>query len=71
MRSTRSSGDPTPADRRGAAFQAEIGAIPKTIDRVVVEGAITRETSSLVQPIDAAGENIELSLRWPRCFRAR
>jgi murein DD-endopeptidase MepM/ murein hydrolase activator NlpD len=44
------------------AFHAEIAAIPKTIDQVVVEGAITRETPSLVQAIDAAGENIELSL---------
>jgi murein DD-endopeptidase MepM/ murein hydrolase activator NlpD len=50
------------------AFQAEIDAIPKTIDRVVVEGAITRETPSLVQAIDATGENIELSLALAEVF---
>jgi murein DD-endopeptidase MepM/ murein hydrolase activator NlpD len=51
-----------------AAFQAEIAAIPKTTDRVVVEGAITRETPSLVQAIDAAGEHIELSLALAEVF---
>ena len=50
------------------AFHAEIAAIPKTIDQVVVEGAITRETPSLVQAIDAAGENIELSLALAEVF---
>jgi murein DD-endopeptidase MepM/ murein hydrolase activator NlpD len=44
------------------AFDAEIDAIPKRVDQVVVEGAISRETPSLVQALDAAGEHIELSL---------
>jgi murein DD-endopeptidase MepM/ murein hydrolase activator NlpD len=44
------------------AFEAELAAIPKTVEQVVVEGAITREAPSLVQAIDAAGERIELSL---------
>jgi murein DD-endopeptidase MepM/ murein hydrolase activator NlpD len=44
------------------AFAVEVAAIPKRVDRVVVEGAISRETPSLVQALDAAGENIELSL---------
>jgi murein DD-endopeptidase MepM/ murein hydrolase activator NlpD len=50
------------------AFEAEIAAIPKTLDRVVVEGAITRETPSLVQAVDAAGEHIELSLALAEVF---
>ncbi len=50
------------------AFRAEIAAIPKTIDQVVVEGAITRATPSLVQAIDAAGEHIELSLALAEVF---
>lgn len=52
--------------RRGAdgdaAFEAEIAAIPKTVQRVAVEGTISRAAPSLVQAIDAAGERIELSL---------
>ena len=52
--------------RRGAggdaAFEAEIAVIPKTVDAIVVEGAISRAAPSLVQAIDAAGERIELSL---------
>jgi murein DD-endopeptidase MepM/ murein hydrolase activator NlpD len=51
-----------------ADFHAEIAAIPKTIDQVVVEGAITRDTPSLVQAIDAAGEQIELSLALAEVF---
>lgn len=58
------------ADRRlvvrrseaAASFDVEMAAIPKRIDRVVVEGTISRDTPSLVQAIDAAGETIELSL---------
>jgi murein DD-endopeptidase MepM/ murein hydrolase activator NlpD len=50
------------------SFRAEIADIPKTIDQVVVEGAITRETPSLVQAIDAAGQNIELSLALAEVF---
>jgi murein DD-endopeptidase MepM/ murein hydrolase activator NlpD len=45
-----------------ASFEAEIAAIPKTVEPIVVEGAISRATPSLVQAIDAAGERIELSL---------
>jgi murein DD-endopeptidase MepM/ murein hydrolase activator NlpD len=45
-----------------AAFEAEIAAIPKTVQQVTVEGTISRATPSLVQAIDAAGERIELSL---------
>ena len=43
-------------------FEAELAAIPKTVEQVVVTGGISRETPSLVQAIDAAGERIELSL---------
>lgn len=50
------------------AFHAEIAAIPKTVAQVVVEGAITRETPSLVQALDAAGEEIELSLALAEVF---
>jgi murein DD-endopeptidase MepM/ murein hydrolase activator NlpD len=49
-------------------FHAEIADIPKTIEQVVVEGAITPDTPSLVQAIDAAGENIELSLSLAEVF---
>ena len=45
-----------------AAFEAEVAAIPKTVDQVTVEGTISRATPSLIQAIDAAGERIELSL---------
>ena len=51
--------------RRGAgdpAFEAEIAAIPKVVAQVIVQGAITTDTPSLVQALDAAGEQIELSL---------
>jgi murein DD-endopeptidase MepM/ murein hydrolase activator NlpD len=50
------------ADSSPEAFVAEIAAIPKRIEQVVVEGAITRTTPSLVEALDAAGEGIELSL---------
>jgi murein DD-endopeptidase MepM/ murein hydrolase activator NlpD len=43
-------------------FEAELAAIPKTIEQIVVEGAITRDAPSLTQAIDAAGERLELSL---------
>lgn len=45
-----------------ASFAAEIAAIPKTLTEVVVEGAISRETPSLTQAFEAAGERIELAL---------
>jgi len=44
------------------AFEAEVAAIPKSVDQVTVEGTISRATPSLIQAIDAAGERIELSL---------
>lgn len=43
-------------------FDAEVVAIPKTIEVATVQGTISRETPSLIQAIDAAGEHIELSL---------
>ena len=53
------------------AFEAELAAIPKTVEQVVVEGGITRETPSLIQAIDAAGERIELSLGAGGCVLGR
>jgi murein DD-endopeptidase MepM/ murein hydrolase activator NlpD len=50
------------SDPAAAAFHAEIAAIPKRIEQVVVQGAITPDTPSLVQALEAAGERIELSL---------
>jgi murein DD-endopeptidase MepM/ murein hydrolase activator NlpD len=51
------------SDVPGAApFEVAIVPIPRTMAQVVVDGAITRESPSLVQAIDAAGERIELSL---------
>ncbi|MEW6321743.1 MAG: M23 family metallopeptidase [Acidobacteriota bacterium] len=48
---------------RGAdGFDAEIAAIPKQYEQIVVQGAITRQTPSLVQAFDAAGERIDLAL---------
>ncbi len=46
----------------GSLFDVELAAIPKTIQPVMVEGAISRARPSLVQALDAAGEPIELSL---------
>jgi murein DD-endopeptidase MepM/ murein hydrolase activator NlpD len=43
-------------------FDASVVAIPKRIEVSTVEGAITRETPSLVQAVEGAGERIELSL---------
>ena len=61
--------------RRGAggdaAFEAEIAVIPKTVDAIVVEGAISRAAPSLVQAIDAAGERIEYRWRSPTSSPAR
>ncbi len=48
------------ADEGG--FDVELAAIPKVIEQVTVEGAITREAPSLVEALDAAGQRIELSL---------
>jgi murein DD-endopeptidase MepM/ murein hydrolase activator NlpD len=49
-------------DAAPAVFHAEIAEIPRTTDRVVVQGEISRATPSLVQALEAAGERIELSL---------
>jgi murein DD-endopeptidase MepM/ murein hydrolase activator NlpD len=49
-------------DPIAASFAVEVAEIPKQIERVVVEGEISRDTPTLVQALDAAGENIELSL---------
>jgi murein DD-endopeptidase MepM/ murein hydrolase activator NlpD len=49
-------------DPSSATFDAEIAAIPRKIERVVIAGAITRAAPSLVQALEAAGERIELSL---------
>jgi murein DD-endopeptidase MepM/ murein hydrolase activator NlpD len=49
-------------DTSEAAFESEIAAIPRTIDRLVVEGSISPEAPSLVQALEAAGQRIELSL---------
>jgi murein DD-endopeptidase MepM/ murein hydrolase activator NlpD len=44
------------------AFDVEVAEIPKVFEQVVVEGAITRETPSLTEALDAAGERIDLAL---------
>lgn len=49
-------------DPTGVAFEAELAAIPKTIDQVIVTGEISRDTPTLVQALEAAGERIELGL---------
>lgn len=43
-------------------FVSSIERIPKQIDVVAVEGAIDRETNSLAESLDNAGEGIELAL---------
>ena len=43
-------------------FVSSIERIPKQIDVVAVEGAIDRETNSLAESLDNAGERIELAL---------
>lgn len=45
-----------------AAFEAEVAAIPRTVDQIIVHGTISRAAPTLVQALDAAGERIELSL---------
>ena len=44
------------------SFDAELAVIPKQVERVTVEGSISRVAPSLVQALDAAGQRIELSL---------
>jgi murein DD-endopeptidase MepM/ murein hydrolase activator NlpD len=52
--------------RRDAAdladFHVDLAPIPKTVQEVLVTGAISRETPSLVAALDQTGERIELSL---------
>jgi murein DD-endopeptidase MepM/ murein hydrolase activator NlpD len=43
-------------------FDAELAPIRKTVEQFTVTGAISHETPSLVEALDAAGERIELSL---------
>jgi murein DD-endopeptidase MepM/ murein hydrolase activator NlpD len=47
---------------RDDGFEAELAEIPRTVEQTVVRGAITRDTPSLVQALEAAGERIELGL---------
>lgn len=49
-------------------FEAAVVEIPKTVVVATIEGSISRETPSLVQAIDAAGEHIELSLALAEVF---
>jgi hypothetical protein len=46
----------------GTRFATELVPIEKTIERVTVTGAISRETPSLVEALEAEGERIDLSL---------
>jgi murein DD-endopeptidase MepM/ murein hydrolase activator NlpD len=50
------------SDERDEGFVAELAEIPRTIAQTVVHGAISRDTPSLVQALEAAGERIELGL---------
>jgi murein DD-endopeptidase MepM/ murein hydrolase activator NlpD len=56
------------SDTATASFAAEVAAIPKTIERVVVEGAIDRDSPSLIEAVAATGERIELSLALAELF---
>ena len=47
---------------KGAAFAIELAPIPKIIAEAVVSGAISRETPSLVEALERAGERTELSM---------
>ena len=49
-------------DAASPAFETTVADIPTTIARVTIEGAISREQPSIVQALEAAGEQIELSL---------
>ena len=49
-------------------FGVEVAAIPKTVEQVVVEGAITRDSPSITEALAAAGERIELSLALAEVF---
>ena len=56
------------SDSSGEVFDVEVAPIPKRVEQVVVEGAITRDTPSLIEALDAAGERIELSLALAEVF---
>ncbi len=43
-------------------FDASVVPIPKRVEMATVEGAITRQTPTLVQAVEEAGERIDLSL---------
>jgi murein DD-endopeptidase MepM/ murein hydrolase activator NlpD len=55
-------------DSAADTFDVEVEAIPKIIEQVVVEGAITRETPSLTEALEAAGERIDLALALAEVF---
>jgi murein DD-endopeptidase MepM/ murein hydrolase activator NlpD len=50
------------------AFEAEVVEIPRTVDTVVVEGTIDRDTPSLVGALTAAGERLDLALELADIF---
>lgn len=56
------------SDEEPEGFAAEIAEIPKIVTAVVVEGSIDRDTPSLIQAMEAAGERIELSLALAEVF---
>jgi murein DD-endopeptidase MepM/ murein hydrolase activator NlpD len=56
------------ADDTADDFDVEVASIPKVFEQVVVEGAITSETPSLTQALDAAGERIDLALSLAEVF---
>ena len=60
--SRHSSTDSGRAEADAARFVAAIDRIPKHIAVVAVEGEINRETNSLAESLDQAGERIELAL---------
>ncbi len=49
-------------------FHAEVQPIPKDTAVAAVEGAISRETPSLTQSLDAAGERLDLALQMAEIF---
>jgi murein DD-endopeptidase MepM/ murein hydrolase activator NlpD len=52
----------------GAALQAEVLPIPKTVEHAVASGMIDEETPSLFQAMDAAGESAELTIALAQIF---
>lgn len=51
-----------PADPGGAAWTAELVPIPRTLEHAVTAGRIDRDTPSLFQAMDAAGEADQLAV---------